>query len=1065
MNEIAKADPDLLDVTVRRFITHNKINETSKNIIQLRELFTEELIRVSVNIPGYSDEDEEWESSLNQADETFLPSPSSPSLSLSRASSTFEDPWITQNHSTTKMPEEFEHYVEGIPFLDRHEIIRILKPFGPIEPSYSLWNKIQVRSGVEIHKVLREACRDYLSKLSNVNIYLEMAKLISQSLANIWTLSLKEFPSIGPRLHVLYSGNVTLNGNKLCLTLNPPKVGVSKRYYRLLSSERFFHLKINDIENLSDEQKSSLKHLLLFPLSLAGRVYEFLYAKSDTLYYFATSGSDLPDLSIWQVINCNLPMELNKNMTVTKFYSRISLGFSNTTASIIFEPKEIRYVEDIIIDGHCFTDGCAAISLAAMKEVGEILGCQETPSAIQGRIGGAKGVWYIDPRKNFIKDKWIEIRESQMKYKHHLDHEFDHLRTLEVCHVASSPITPGTLNSQFIRVLYHGGVPVEVFLTKMKDYVDRIKSDVIGCDDPRTLISWVTDNSCIMKKRLEVSNGYFKEVFSDDDDFMFGSDVYSMSGFPDSPSEQCIQMLQAGFTPSTCPFLAKKLKSVLTSKLKSLSTKYRIDIPLSRVLMCIADPTKTLNPGEVFIQLDSDAGRDKSTGLPFGIIEDEVILARNPSCLPSDLVRVKAVKNMHLCNYFNVVIFPVNVASKGDFSLASYISGGDYDGDKIFCCWDPQIVKHYKNSPLLPLDPRVKSAFDESNQTIDELTSTKSSQIEFKLQGIILDNYLKDLEMPRGLYDYWHRLQSSEYGISNEHSIYLAQMCAQLLDATKQGLTLKQSVQQRDSEMFKKIHIPHWMGSKNRSQAKRQESNGNNFGVRDVMDVLCVSIENEMSLVNNKGFTVIEIKSEPDAHIYNFWYNELIRARQMEDDLYLEDLNSISMYALQVVQHYNRKYARTFEDRDRKESEQPSTSKNQLNINPNASNLSEEFRSIDHECLTKFLNTPPVEKYKSDIFKFLKSRRSDVVESEVDPLSIFELQLKAASLYLSSVNKKPDGQVSWVIAFRVLCNIKSQMLENEKHLFVGGPRSIIDGVWQALRIDKKWLKYKDNESN
>ncbi|CAI2192044.1 20001_t:CDS:2, partial [Funneliformis geosporum] len=1019
-------DPSLLDVTIRRFIMQNKINETSKNIIQLREILTEELIRVTVNIPGYSDEDEEWECSLSQA--------------------------------------EFEQYVKGIAFLDRHEIIRILKPFGPIEPSYILWNKIQVRSGVEIHKILREACRNYFSKLSNVNIYLEMAKLMNRSLANIWSLSLKEFPTTGPRLHVLYSGNVSLKENKLCLTLNPPKIGGSKRYYRLLSSERFLHLKVNDIENLSDEQKTSLKRLLLFPLSLAGRVYEFLYAKSDTLYYFATSGSNLPDLSIWQVINCNLPMELNKDMTVTKFYSRISLGFSNTTASIIFEPKEIRYVEDIIIEGHCFTDGCAAISLAAMKEVGEILGCQETPSAIQGRIGGAKGVWYIDPRKNFSKDKWIEIRESQMKYKHHLDHEFDHLRTLEVCHVASSPTFPGTLNSQFIRVLYNGGVPVEVFLAKMRDYVEKIKSDVIGCDDPRTLISWVTDNSCIMKKRLEVLNGHFKEIFSEDDDFSFGSDVYSMSGFPDSPSEQCIQMLQAGFTPSTCPFLAKKLKSVLSSKLKSLSTKYRIDIPLSRVLMCIADPTKTLKPGEVFIQLDSDAGRDKYTGLLFGIIEDEVILARNPSCLPSDLVRVKAVKNMHLCNYFNVVIFPVNVASKGDFSLASYISGGDYDGDKIFCCWDPQIVKPYKNSPLLPIDPRVKSAFDESNQTIDELSSTKSSQIEFKLQGIILDNYFKDLEMPRGLYDYWHRLQSSEYGISNEHSIYLAQMCAQLLDATKQGLTIKQSVQQRDSEMFKKLSIPHWMGSKSRSQSKRQESNGNSFGVRDVMDLLCVSIENEMSLVNDKGFSIIEIKSEPDAHIYNFWYNELIRARQMEDDLYLEDLNSISTYALQIVQHYNRKYARTFEDRDRKESEQPSTSKHQSMFS-NSSSLNEEFRSIDHECLTKFLTTPPVEKYKSDIFKFLKSRRSDIVESEFDPLSIFELQLKAASLYLSSVNKKPDGQVSWVIAFRILCNIKSQMLENEKHLFVGGPRSIIDGVWQALRIDKKWLKYKDNESN
>ncbi len=686
MNEIARVDRDLLDETVRRFIINNKLNESSKTISQLREIFMEELIRVYVNIPGYSDEDEEWECSLSQADEKFL---SSPSLSsLSRTSPTFENPWITQDHTTTKMQEEFEQYIEGKIFLDRYEIIRILKPFGPIEPTSSLWNQIKIRSGVEIYKVLREACKDYFTKLSNVNIFIEMAKLINRNLSNIYSLSLKEFPKIGPRTHVLYSGNVILKDNKLILTLNPPKLGHSKRYYRLLSSERFLHLKVKDIDNLDVDQQSRLKNLLLSPLSLAGRTYKFLYAKSDTLYYFATNGSDFPDhISIWQVINCNLPIELNSNMTVTKFFSRMSLGFSNTTASIIFEPKEIRYVKDIIIDGHCFTDGCAAISLAAMKEVGEILGCQETPSAIQGRIGGAKGVWYIDPNKDCSGNKWIELRESQTKYKHHLDDDFVHLRTLEVLHVTSSPTVPATLNSQFIRVLYNGGVPVDVFLTKMKDYVEKIKSEVVGCDDPHALITWVMDNSNIMKRRFDLLHGHFKDEFSDDEnnhlDSSCGSEIYSMSGFPDTPSEQCIQMLQAGFTPSTCPFLAKKLKAILSSKLKLLSSKFRIELPLSRLLMCIADPTKTLKPGEIFIQLDSEAGRDKCTGLPFGIIEDEVVLARNPSSLPSDLIKVKAVKNMHLSNYYNVVIFPVNVASKGDPSLASYISGGDYDGDKV----------------------------------------------------------------------------------------------------------------------------------------------------------------------------------------------------------------------------------------------------------------------------------------------------------------------------------------------------------------------------------------------
>ncbi|CAB4401014.1 unnamed protein product [Rhizophagus irregularis] len=1028
MNEIAKADKNLLDKTVRQFIIKNKLNEhgTFKNISKLRDIFSEDLTKVFAHLPEDNNEDEEWEYSFSQNGE-----------SSSLASSIIGNPWITQDYSTTKMPEEFEQYVEGIAFLDRYEIVRILKPFGPIEPTRSLWDQIKIKFGVDIHEILYEACEDYYSRLPNVNIFIEIKKIINRNLVNIWPLSLKKFPKTGSRVHVLFSGDVLFKENQLILTLNPPRIGHSRRYYRLLSSERFLHLKIKNSDSLDDNQKSRLKSLLLFPLPLAGRTYKFLYAKSNILYYFATSGSDIPDdMSIWQVINYNLPMELNKSMTTAKFYSRISLGFSNTTPTIIFKPNEIKHIDDVTINEHCFTDGCAAISLAAMKEVAEILGCKETPPAIQGRIGGAKGVWYIDPQRDLCENKWIELRKSQIKYKHYLNEDDVHLRTLEVLHVVVPPTKPGALNSQLIRVLYNGGVPLKIFTEMMNEYAEKIKSEVIGCDNPQSLIAWVTNNSNIMRNRLEIFyNHYFENESSDDDCDLYvdsESESYTMSGFPDNPSEQCIQMLQAGFTPSTCPYLARNLKSVLSSTLKSLFTKFRVNISLSRVLTCIADPTNTLKPGEVFIQLDREAGRDERTGLPFGIIEDDVILARNPCGLPSDIVKVKAVRNMDLSIYYNVVIFPVNAAKEDDISLATYLSGGDYDGDKIFCCWDPRIVKNYKNSPLLALDPRIKSSFDVNNQTIDDLlSSVKSSQIESKIQEIILDICFKDMETPRGLYDRWHKLQSSEFGIFDKQSIYLAQMSAQLIDATKRGLTIKPNVQQYDNEVFKKLPVPYWMEKEDnykiRSKSK-QEINGVHFGVK-------------------------EKNADPDPHIYSFWNDEVTRAQKMEEDsLYLDDLNLIYTYSSQLVQNYKSKYTQILGDQGENDE--------QLLSSSTASKENEECKSVDYEFLRNFLNTPPVEKYRSKTFKFLKDRRSTVFESKSDPLAMFELKLKAASLYLSSVNEKLDEQICWVIAFRTLCNIKSQMLESERHLVVGGPRSIIDEVWQALRIDEKWLKLK-----
>src|SRR6266498_1146334 len=125
MNEIAKVDPVLLDSTVRRFIIENKLTEKtpSRNIPELREILMEDLTRVSVLLPGHSDEDEEWESSL---DNTCLSTSSKSSKSSKSSESsapsaaqkltltswpTIENPWVTQTRVSTKMPEEYEKYV------------------------------------------------------------------------------------------------------------------------------------------------------------------------------------------------------------------------------------------------------------------------------------------------------------------------------------------------------------------------------------------------------------------------------------------------------------------------------------------------------------------------------------------------------------------------------------------------------------------------------------------------------------------------------------------------------------------------------------------------------------------------------------------------------------------------------------------------------------------------------------------------------------------------------------------------------------------------------------------
>ena len=108
------------------------------------------------------------------------------------------------------------------------------------------------------------------------------------------------------------------------------------------------------------------------------------------------------------------------------------------------------------------------------------------------------------------------------------------------------------LNSQLIRILFNGGIKAGVFVNMMKEHIEKIRSEVIKCDDPRLLIAWLTNNSNIMRIRLETFyNHYFQIDLSDgeksftsyDDNIDLSMDLgskgYNLSGFSDNSFEFC----------------------------------------------------------------------------------------------------------------------------------------------------------------------------------------------------------------------------------------------------------------------------------------------------------------------------------------------------------------------------------------------------------------------------------------------------------------------------------------------------------------------------------------------
>lgn len=489
------------------------------------------------------------------------------------------------------------------------------------------------------------------------------------------------------------------------IQLRPPKVNASNRFFRKYGEDRFLELKLSRLANSGLIRQFT--DYFLRPFVLMGRTFRFLFIKDDVVILFATDGPGLEPISIRQVIDWHIPILENWDMPISKFASRMSLGYSNSIPTLTFAAENIRYIEDIYSGAYgdeetCMTDGCGLISISAMRKIMNCEKTDELPCAVQGRIGGAKGIWIVAPDLDFNQGDWISIRKSQLKFKTGLP-QFDmthdpHHYTFDLVKNAIC-IYPSSLNTQFIQCLSSGGVPTQVFIDLLREYLDRLTHVVAQNHNVRILRDWIDKTGNIMRARWELENTEkdtwrdpashaddYVECRSNDEDpletpLQRTNDDYwrvnTYSGMPAAMYETAVRMLDSGFDLSN-PYLATKVTNMFRDVMRSVTTKYKIEVEQSCTVTCIADPTGKLEPGQVFLQLSSRK-KDEKTGIRANIIIGDVIVTRNPCGLKSDVQKVKAVDCEELRIYTDVIIFPI----KGERSLASMLSGGDYDGDIV----------------------------------------------------------------------------------------------------------------------------------------------------------------------------------------------------------------------------------------------------------------------------------------------------------------------------------------------------------------------------------------------
>ncbi|KIV86269.1 hypothetical protein PV11_01888 [Exophiala sideris] len=484
----------------------------------------------------------------------------------------------------------------------------------------------------------------------------------------------------------------------------------------------------------------------------------------------------LADMAQW-----HMPFAANIDSTDLKLFSRWGIGLSRTIPTTVLQQHEFMRRPNPA-EGEVMDDGCALMSLPLARAIWQACGApgDSLPSAVQGRISGAKGLWIVDyeweKRYPDVSDRdyWIEVSDTQLKIKPHPRDRADaddYLRTFEVLKFAGK-CKPGHLNMQLITILEDNGVPrnvlAEALRTDTRAYSESVRTAI---QDPTALLRWMGEN------------GLFTP-----------SDAQKMLGsFPVERRHQLRLLLESGFEPANCARIIRCMRHFLRDYMFDYTERLWITLPHSTSVFCVPDPLGVLKEDEVCFNV-SESITDPRTGLSeFMLADADVLVARVPAYLSSDIQKRKAVYRHELRHYKNVIIFP----TQGKIPLASMLSGGDYDGDTCWVCWDPVIVASFRNHELPPLPKPEECGMSQHSRPLAKIFKSEPPSreamedflvacVDFNARPNLLGSCSTEHE--RLIYSLCQKNKADK--LSEPKAVKLAALAGHLVDCNKQGWNL-----------------------------------------------------------------------------------------------------------------------------------------------------------------------------------------------------------------------------------------------------------------------------------
>ncbi|KIJ13767.1 hypothetical protein PAXINDRAFT_135617 [Paxillus involutus ATCC 200175] len=655
------------------------------------------------------------------------------------------------------------------------------------------------------------------------------------------------------------------------IQLEKPEIRRSHRFARFLGSRRIFQVRVVDdlIHKHGDEVRSLLSSRKFV---ICGRVFVPFHAKEGSIYMMETNQNygritnllegDQFRISLKGFVDWHNPLHLNSKQPISKWSTRWALGLSTSVPTLEFDANNIFFIEDEYVSPQdwmgkppaekVLTDGCGWINGSALTQIMRLLKYGSRPTAIQGRIGGSKGMWLLhpDPLEQVADGPAkIWIRDSQTKIKFGDLHKLGPSQRIFDLLAPSRVTGPSRLSAQLLINLAHNGVPHQILKELMALGLKDEIHELTDWDQPHSMVAvWkgVEKAGHVIMGRVRrqlagqaraLGLGQLRPPDDQlgDDEEMDGPGVAQpldttsrkqYSGQPITLHESTLELLQASFHPLKLDLLFNKLESILTLVLDDYVEKFHIPVTESCEAYIIPDPYGILEEGTIHFR-SSQMITNPSTGVQSDIISGDVLVSRNPTRLPSDVQKVKAVSHPKLSNYFDVIIFPI----KGTRSLASYLGGGDYDGDTVMLTWCKALVENFRSSPITEAPEDLTQAFEREVEYVKDFDKRASKlppkQAQQAFQKVLL---LGLAETRVGLYSKFHD----------------AAVFTTCLDASKTGLRVKIPVFEKDRQQWgsSKPWYAWKLEQSKGAKTKDQKPSSKRRGVPFILDVLVEEGEN-----------------------------------------------------------------------------------------------------------------------------------------------------------------------------------------------------------------------------